>query len=78
MKKLYTIYKDENRTIVGTLINNDIYYFQKGFVSNEEAKEFLIEDKTKKEMKRHPNLSKSLARGLVICDLDSIIWGTFL
>ena len=77
MKRLYTIYQDENRTIVGILINNDIYYFQKGFASNEEAKSFLIEVQTKKELEKHPNLSPSLAREFATCELDSVIWGTW-
>lgn len=75
MKRLYTIYQDEDRIIVGILINNDIYYFQKGFASNEEAKEYLIEVKTQKEMKKHPKLPKSLAREFAICELDSVNWG---
>lgn len=75
MKRLYTIYQDENKMIVGILINNDIYYFQKGFASNEEAKKLLIEAKTQIEMERHPNLPKSLAREFAVCELDSVIWG---
>ena len=75
MKKLYTIYNDDNRIVVGILINNDIYYFQKGFASNEEAKEFLIETKTKKELEKQPNLSPSLAREFVLCELNSVTWG---
>lgn len=75
MKKLYTIYNDDNRIVVGILINNDIYYFQKGFASNEEAKEFLIEFQTRKEIAKHPNLPRSLAREFAVCELDSVIWG---
>lgn len=77
MKKLYTIYQDEDRIIVGILINNGIYYFQKGFASNEEAKEFLIETKTQKEMEKYPNISPSLAHEFAVCELDSVIWGTW-
>lgn len=77
MKKLYTIYQDENRTIVGILINNDIYYFQKGFTSNEEAKEFLVEIWIQKEREKYPNISLSLAREFVVCELDSVIWGVW-
>ena len=75
MKRLYTIYQDENKMIVGIVINNDIYYFQRGFASNEEAKELLIEAKTQKEIERHPNLPKSLAREFAVCKLDFVIWG---
>ena len=75
MKKLYTIYNDDNRIIVGILIDNEIYYFQKGFASNEEAKELLIEYKTQKEIEKYPNISPGLAREFVVCELDSVIWG---
>lgn len=75
MKRLYTIYQYEDKMIVGILINNDIYYFQRGFASNEEAKELLIEAQTQKEIERHPNLPKSLAREFAVCELDSVIWG---
>lgn len=75
MKKLYTIYQDENRIIVGILIGDKVYYFQKGFASNEEAKEFLIEFETQKEIEKHPHFSKSLAREFAVCELNSVTWG---
>ena len=77
MKKLYTIFKDEKRLVVGILINNDVYYFQQGFASNEEAKECIIEARTKIEIEKHPNMPKSLAREFAECELESVIWGVW-
>ena len=76
MKKLYTIYEDDdNRIIVAIIIENNVYYFQKGFASNEEAKEVWIEFQTQKEMAKHPNLSRSLAREFAIHELKFVTWG---
>ena len=75
MKKLYTIYNDDNRIVVGIVIDKKVYYFQKGFASNEEAKEFLIEFETQKEMEKHPNFSKSLAREFAVYELNCVTWG---
>lgn len=77
MKKLYTVFNDEDKIIVGILINNDIYYFQKGFASNKEAKECLIEVLTKKEIEKCPNIPPSLAHEFAECELESVIWGVW-
>ena len=77
MKRLYTIYEDDNRIVVGILINNSIYYFQKGFESNEAAHAALIEMQTQKELEKHPNLSPGLAREFATCELNSVIWGNW-
>ena len=72
--KIYTIYENNNKLVIATTINGCIHFFQKGFVSNEEAKDFLIEEGAKKELEKHPNLSPSLSREFAENDLDGI-WG---
>ena len=70
--KLYTLYNSHDKMVVATMNNGIIHFFSKGFASNEEAKTFLIKEKTKKELEKHPNLSPSLAREFAECELDGI------
>ena len=72
--KLYTIYKNNTQIVVATVTNGKIFFYQKGFESNEKAKNFLIEEGAKKELEKHPNLSLSLAREFAECDLNGT-WG---
>lgn len=72
--KLYTIYVNDDKMVIATVINGRIFFFQKGFASNEEAKAFLIEEGAKKELEKHPNISPSLAKEFAECDLNGT-WG---
>ena len=71
---MYTMYNNNNHLIVATVTNGKVFFFQKGFASNEEAKASLIEEKTKRELEKHPNLSPSLAREFAECELNGT-WG---